>query len=419
MTLPPSPRGTLPNTATWLSSVSADWNTPSDWSTDAVPHSTAIAVLISQPGSYTVSISAGESFAVGGVTLDSMSTAASTDTLVVSGGMLAVNGGTVAVHVLQIGAAATGVGFATIADGRLTADTGIIVGNAGTGTLSIGPGGTVTSDDSLEIGYASASQGIVVVNGGTLDVSEFFNAGVSVGFHGAGTLVVENGGVVGLSHTIGVSLIDIGDRGPGVMTINSGRAVDAGAASHVGIGADSGGNGAVTVGSGGTLSSNSIDVSVAVTGTSSGTLTVATGGTVDSELLTEGTGGTITVTGTLNTIGFYIGQVGTGMAVVTVGSLGVLNDNNYATGYSFVGNATAGALTVQTGGTVTGDGMDLLCIQHGGTVTLNGGTLGGYSDIEVGGIKGAPSSRHSPSRPARSKALSSRSATAACSRPAP
>ncbi len=104
--------------------------------------------------------------------------------------------------------------------------------------------------------------------------------------------------------------------------------------------------------------------------------------------MTEGASGTVAITGSVSDVeGIYIGQVGTGLAVMTVGSLGVVN--NYF-GNSFVGKTTAGMLTVQAGGTVTGDGANVLNIQHDGTVMVNGGTLGGYGDIAVGGIQDAP-----------------------------
>jgi hypothetical protein len=441
----------LPATATWLSSVSTDWNTPSGWSTDDVPNSIAIVALISEPGSYTVSITVGESFAVGGVILSSASTAAITGTLEVSGGTLdntglfsvgdigtgtlvvdggglvaetqndfdigtsvgsygtvvvdggtldtpggstnvgdagtgalSVNGGTVSANGLDVGAAATGSGFATIANGLLSTDGGV-VGNNGTGTLSIGAGGTVMSGPGLEIGEYSTGQGTVIVNAGTLEaMNTGYNAGITVGVLGTGTLIVENSGLVEISANEGSNSLSVGDAAAGVMEINSGGVAGA---QIVSIGGPYGGNGTVTVGNGGMLSGSEIDVSNSPTGTSSGTLTVETGGSVFASNLIEGADGTVTINGSVLTGGFDIGNVVTGLPVMTVGSLGVVN--NYF-GNSFVGKATAGVLTVQAGGTVTGNGANVLNIQHGGTVMVNGGTLGGYGDIAVGGIQDAP-----------------------------
>ena len=117
------------------------------------------------------------------------------------------------------------------------------------------------------------------------------------------------------------------------------------------------------------------------TGIAAGILTVATGGTVAIATLTEGAGGTVTVTGSLSaTSEIVIGQTGTGLPMMTVGSLGVVSDS----GSFLVGNAITGTLTVQTGGTVTGAGANTLQIELSSTATVDG-TLGGFGTVAVGG----------------------------------
>ena len=358
----------------------------------------------------------------------------------------------------NVGSSAGATGTVVVDTGGVIAITGahgMTVGNSGTGVMTIGAGGTVSSANYFDIAQGStAASGNVVVNGGTLDDGGIFN----VGNAGAGTLTVEGGGVVdqtGVNFNIGgnvgsqgavivdggaltsqgifkvggfnpsgtsvatllvensghlvtgnetTSEIDVGngtatatvtsdgvwsvegqlivgDANTGALTINDGGAVDVvsadiGNLNNLGVG-----HGDVTVGDLGTLTGNDVSVSNASTGTSSGTLTVDTGGTVGTSFLMEGAGGTINVTGSVTaTSGVTIGQVGTGLAMMTVSSLGVVTDS----GNFFVGNVTQGTLAVDAGGLVTGTGGNTLQIEDSSTLTVNGGTLAGFGDIVVG-----------------------------------
>ena len=73
--------------------------------------------------------------------------------------------------------------------------------------------------------------------------------------------------------------------------------------------------------------------------------------------------------------------------MLTVGTQGLVSDS----GNFLVGTVTAGSLTVQNGGTVTGNGTNTLQIESGSTVTVNGGggmnpeaPWGGYRESGVG-----------------------------------
>src|SRR4051794_21095332 len=67
-------------TFTWTSATSGDWNTGSNWSTGTVPNAADADVVLTTPGSYTVTIAAGASDAVHSVAMDQ------------NAGTLAVNG---------------------------------------------------------------------------------------------------------------------------------------------------------------------------------------------------------------------------------------------------------------------------------------------------------------------------------------
>ena len=72
-------------------------------------------------------------------------------------------------------------------------DTGyLIVGNEGTGTLSISNGGVVNG--TCFIGYKNSSDGAVTVRG----AGSVWNndSSLSVGYDGTGTLSISNGGMV-------------------------------------------------------------------------------------------------------------------------------------------------------------------------------------------------------------------------------
>jgi T5SS/PEP-CTERM-associated repeat protein len=100
-----------------------------------------------------------------------------------------------------IGNTSTGEGSVTVSSTATltTTSSGIFVGKAGTGTLTVDSGGTVTlspptgTEASLDIGSISGASGTVTVTGlgSTLVVA---NGDISVGELGTGTLTVSGGG---------------------------------------------------------------------------------------------------------------------------------------------------------------------------------------------------------------------------------
>lgn len=117
----------------------------------------------------------------------------------------------------------TSVNSSVNIDGTLTVAKEFAIGNQeGTGTMTIGSGGTVNANgDWLLAAHQADSTGTINVNGGTLNVSGF----VGLGWVGTGTLNV-NGGLVDVSGVmnLGVSnAISVGD-----INLNGGEVISAG-----------------------------------------------------------------------------------------------------------------------------------------------------------------------------------------------
>jgi autotransporter passenger strand-loop-strand repeat protein/T5SS/PEP-CTERM-associated repeat protein len=306
--------------AAWSNLVSADWSTALDWSDGVVPNSTMIGVLLSQLGTYTVSVGAGESFAVDAVTMSG------------SGGTLLVNG-TITV---------TGT---SLPDGNL-----VVGKNQGDdATLVIGSTGRVVGagTSALEIGSGLDANGTVMVNGGSLGGID----GIDVGEVGLGQLLL-NGGLV----NAGTGDIDVGIQSGdfGLLAVNGGGMM-AGGTLAVGSAASSGfveigftGAGtviaaAVTVGAEGSITLGS----PAALLSTSGALIVGAQGSGAS--LTDF--GSVNVTGAAN-VG--VGPIAAATGIVTV-SLGTLS---YAGGLVVGGGASgsSGTLVAYAGSLLSGSG---------------------------------------------------------------
>ena len=128
-------------------------------------------------------------------------------------GMLTVNNGaTVTVdNGFSIGETATGVGTAVIGGAGtgtiLTGAWGLTVANYGTGTLTVNSGATMTTPYDFDLGVQPGSQGTASINnGGTVTA----NGGSWVGgwfgaVGGKGVLNVNAGGTLNVSGTLGLT----------------------------------------------------------------------------------------------------------------------------------------------------------------------------------------------------------------------
>ncbi|MDP2124913.1 MAG: autotransporter domain-containing protein [Parvibaculum sp.] len=293
----------------------------------------------------------------------------------------------------------------------------ILVGNAGTGALTIDTGGTVNSF-STRLGQTATGIGTLTLDGAgtTLDSTGDLLAGVA----GQGTIDILNGatasggifwiglgasstGIVNIdgagSNWTGVTLTYVGEDGDGTLTIT-----DGGAASNSGgfIAFGAGSTGAATVDGANSLWTNNGDLHVGRSGT--GTLDVTAGGTVTSTngrigtfaagtgtAVIDGAGSAWTIAGDLT-----VGQAGSGVltlangAAVTVnGGAGTVNiaSNGGSAGTLNIGAASGGAAvaagTLDAASLVFGTGTGELVFNHTGLGLVFGAGISGAGAVTV------------------------------------
>jgi len=241
----------------------------------------------------------------------------------------------------------------------------LVIGQAGTGSLTITGGGVVNNRDGY-IGADSTGVGTVTVSGADSNgrASTWTNAGdLHVGYNGTGTLIILAGGQVsnvgGNISGGGNALVSgqgsswqnsgrltVGLYGTGTLRVEDGATVS----SADGIVGDSAQGDAVLTGAG-TTWTNTGQFTVGSFGT--GTLRIEDGATVTSN---QG----------------YIGASDTGSVTVSgAGSKWSMSPSSLT-----VGNIGTGSLTVENGGLVRAEGGVLLGVASGanGTLLLQGST---------------------------------------------
>jgi T5SS/PEP-CTERM-associated repeat protein/autotransporter-associated beta strand protein len=311
---------------------------------------------------------------------------AGTGTLTISNGASASGG----YHGIRIGESATGIGTITVTGNGSTLSTNpfLIVGDYGTGTLTIENGATGAISGPIDLGSFSGSSGTVTVTGAGSTLQTF--ATLNVGDSGTGTLNVQDGGAVtavsaslgfspgssgqvtvagtGSSLTTSFGLI-IGYFGAGALTVLNGGTVQS--TSFVALGYGSGSSGTVTVDGAG---SNFNTPSLFVGYLGAGTLTVSKGGTVTaSDVFVASFFGS---TGTIN-IGAAAGQAPVAPGTITANGIGFglgtgsIVFNHTSSNYVFaVPVSGAGSLDVENGTTVL-----TAANSYSGGTTINGGVL--------------------------------------------
>lgn len=284
--------------------------------------------------------------------------------------------------------------------GSVLASEHLYIGNSGSGTMSIS-GGTVSAGvtgtyDSY-VGCLSGSTGAVRVSGtGSLWA---INGGLTVGSAGSGSLFIDNGGTVSNTY----SNVGRCDSYIGRYDSSTGSATVTGNGSTWAIGDDSHsanlyvghfGSGTLTVANGGSVRST-FNSFVGYYPHSTGSATVSGNGstwTTASSLYVGYAGsGTVTQTGGTNTVlgKFYVGCGMTGKGVYNLSggtfvcnSVGVSDD-------SYIGYLPNSAGTVSVSGTTsTWSVANSLYLGYGGTgaVTQTGGTntVGGTLSLGTG-----------------------------------
>lgn len=212
----------------------------------------------------------------------------------------------------------------------------LIVGNAGSGVVTVQNGGALSAVVGTTLGLQTGSSGTVTLTGAG---STWLAGALTVGQAGTGSVTVRNGGVLTTTSAsvIGFDDAGTGTHGTGSVTIEAGGILTA--LTALGIGS----NGTFVVNDGSatanaiTLSGGSVTVLNAGTVATktltmaSGKIDVANGGIfVDSPTAIGGTPGTLLIGGgaNFNALGTIIGAVQLNGAVLATGSaLGLLRIN--------------------------------------------------------------------------------------------
>ncbi len=286
---------------------------------------------------------------------------------------------------------------------------GLVVGNSGTGRLTIANGGTVTNEIFVVIASGSESEGTVTVTGaGSTWIN---NSSLRVGHVGQGELIIDDGGYVENtwahvaaaieSHsTVTVSgygstwqnsgelIVGNGTDAVGELTIAEGGQVSA---AELTLGNMAGSAVATVTGPGALLSSEG-ELWVAFGGSSgnSGTLTIADGGAVTN---TDGTVGTRANTaGTVTLSGAGSSWTNEGELIVGAsGGLGLLSITDGGVVSSFSGAVGDGSLVSDRPGIgqVTISGEDSTWSNTGELVVATGGGLGDVAVAQCGTMTSA------------------------------
>lgn len=289
----------------------------------------------------------------------------------------------------------------------------IMVGNSGTGTVTVSNGGILGSDGGT-VGNFAGSSGSVTVTGAN-SVWHGGSGHVNLGEYGTGSMVVSNGGRVSNANAVlgqfagstGTATVDgagsswtnsgsfqVGIGGNGSVTISNGGAVFA--ADSV-MGASHGAIGTVVVTDVGSAFLSSGNIIIGNAGT--GSLTVANGGGAAA-------GGSITIASGVGSIGALNIGADSASAAAAPGTTspsiafgagsGSINFNHTSAGYAFTPTVSGAGTINQIAGTtilgnnfsaftgvtnVTGGRLAVNGSLAGSIVTVSGGTLGGTGTI--------------------------------------
>jgi len=326
------------------------------------------------------------------------------------GATLTVNGGAdLNNQTLRVGFNTT-TGFMTIDGAGSTATSGVYtyVGEAGTGSLLITNGGGLTTAD-MSIGNNTGGTGLVHVSGAGSTLTQtntLSNPGLFVGSAGTGSLIIDGGATVTsyrgmLGNNIGGSgsvyldgagsqwnttLLTVGGSSTGVlMVVNGGKLSVDGGNGTINLGANSGVNGSLMIGDG--TPGGIVSASQITTGAGSGDITFATDATESSPYYFTQTGlsggPSINVTGAVKfqqTSGYNVltaASVSTGGAQILGGTLAVQMDGALGSGALIINGGTlmlddASVInaTTFTAGRVAGSGfMPTLAVGANATIS--------------------------------------------------
>lgn len=261
-------------------------------------------------------------------------------------------------------------------DSPYDAGTGPIIGNTSIGSMEITDGSKVTSSGNGFLGYESAGNGTVTINGAD---SSWTHAGeIFVARNGTGSITLKNSaqftstkgnighnasgkGTVSVESnakwTVSSDVLWVGNNGNGTLNISSGGKVEVKTSSYIGYA--TGSTGSVTVAGNGSTWATTVNLIVGRNGT--GKLSITDGGQVS------------------NVIG-YIGSNTTGNSVSVSGAGSVWTNT------SSLSVGSGNTLTIRDSGLVKVGGGSSLNVGTGSLIQLDGGYLA-WSGDNVAALK--------------------------------
>jgi T5SS/PEP-CTERM-associated repeat protein len=262
----------------------------------------------------------------------------------------------------------------------------IIVANDGTGTMTVSSGADIVSSSATTIADGIGTTGTVTITGASSNWTQ--TSGITVGNNGVGTLNVQSGGSLSTS----AGTIGSGSGSFGTANI-SGAGSTWTLTNPLTVGNN--GEGVINVTSGGQVSiQNAFWWSIGVNATSQGTATVSGAGSrvdVANDLFLGSAGiGTLTISSggqVTSDDGFIAASAGTGVGDVTITGAG----SSWTTiGSVTVATVGTGTITVENGGALNMGNTLSLSDPAGapvGTLNFHGGTIAaGSFSRDVGAV---------------------------------
>src|SRR5579863_8319428 len=407
---------------TW-NGATADWNTAADWSNGVVPNDSGTDATLGGTGGYTVTISAGEAFAVGSLAITDGSAA-----LHLAGGHLTATGTVSNAGQLQVQG-----GASLTTTGDLSNSGGLYLDNGGTGGSSLTIGGTLSNSNFVQVGQGSLAATLTaqgLSNTGRIDIDGGSAAQAVLDIAAAapstwsGTLNVSGMGLLEFGGTAGIATIASGAQinlsGPQAfvaaaglgttsdtaltgLATNAGQLQLQGGASLTttgglsnsgGVYVNNGGTGGSSLTIGGTLSnSNFVEVgqgSLATTLTAQGLSNTGRididGGSAAQAVLDIAAAAPSTWSGTLNISGMGLFEFGGTAGITAIASNAQINLSG---SQAFIAAAGLGT-TTDTALTGLASNAGQLQLQGGASLTTTGGlTNSGGVYVNNGGTGGA------------------------------
>ena len=328
-----------------------------------------------------------------------------------TGALLVENQGSLAVQADAGG----GSGYLDIGNAGLTNGNTLLVG--GSGAAQVTTGGSVFAQGTITVGSNGNSGSLAIDKGGVVTAGQRLLIGTSTTIPAAGFEITTTG-TTAVPNPLALSGSGIVDIGASGTLVALGNGITTAGTSDISVGFDAGSSGVLNVTGAGALVNSSGD-RITVGRYGQGTMLVSQGGSVSA------------ATGFASDDAVIVGNYAGGAGAITVTDPGSSID---ATGQIVVGAAGSGSLTVQnqatvqsggsaltpsqgidegqltgssgtidvtgslslltnTGGFLVGDASaGLLSIQSGGTVITTPGTVTGLPGLVVGNTPGATSS---------------------------